>query len=69
MIHLNISWDSNALDFDLVKSVAEDFRVNSTRASEIISSIKKEVSGWEKVAEAQGIPRAERQRMENAFKC
>lgn len=67
-LSLNISADSNALDFDLAKSVAKDFRVDLARANEIIAKIKSEVSGWEKVAEGLGILRSERQRMERAFR-
>lgn len=67
-LSLNISWENNALDFDLAKSVARDFRVNSKRADEIITLVKKEVSGWEKIAERYGISRAERLRVGAAFR-
>lgn len=67
-LSLNISDASNALDFDLVKSVAKDFRVSPTIADEIIDKIKKTVSEWDKIAENFGISRSERQRMEKAFK-
>jgi serine/threonine-protein kinase HipA len=67
-LSLNISIDSNALDFDLAKSVALDFRVDPARADEILAKIKSEVSMWEKVAEGYGISRPERQRMEKAFR-
>lgn len=65
---LNISDSSNALDFDIVKSVAQDFRVTSKQADKIIKKITNEVRRWEKIAEQYGIPRSERQRMEKAFK-
>ncbi len=45
-LSLNIFTDSNALDFDLAKSVANDFRVDPARADEIITKIKKEVGAW-----------------------
>lgn len=67
-LSLNISDASNALDFDLVKSVAKDFRVSPTIADEIIDKIKTTVSEWDKIAEKFGISRSERQRMEKAFK-
>jgi serine/threonine-protein kinase HipA len=67
-LSLNISDASNALDFDLVKSVAKEFRIEMKRADDIIAKILKEVSSWVKVAEQFGIPRSERQRMEKAFK-
>jgi serine/threonine-protein kinase HipA len=67
-LSLNISTDSNALDYDLAKSVAKDFRVSSIKADGIINKIRTIVSDWDKTAEKFGIPRSERQRMENAFK-
>lgn len=67
-LSLNISADSNALDFDLVKSVAKDFRVDPKRADQIIAKIKSEIGAWEKAAERIGIQRSERQRMEKAFR-
>lgn len=67
-LSLNISDASNALDFDLVKSVAKDFRVSPTIADEIIDKIKTTVSEWDKIAEKFGISKSERQRMEKAFK-
>ena len=67
-LSLNISDDSNALDFELVKSVAKDFRVSPTIADEIIDKIKTTVSEWDKIAEKFGISKSERQRMEKAFK-
>lgn len=66
-LSLNISDTSNSLDFELVKSVAKDFRVDPKRANEIIAKIVSEVRHWEKVAERFGITRSERQRMEKAF--
>jgi serine/threonine-protein kinase HipA len=67
-LSLNISHDSNALDFELVKSVAKEFRVDPKRADQIIAKIINEVSHWEKVAERFGISRSERQRVEKAFR-
>jgi serine/threonine-protein kinase HipA len=67
-LSLNISSDSNALDYDLAKSVAKDFRVSPTIADKIIDKIKTTVSEWDKTAEKFGISRSERQRMEKAFK-
>ncbi len=67
-LSLNVSWDSNALDFDLAKSVSQDFRVASTRANEIIEKVKLEVRNWDKIAEGFGISRSERMRMTKAFR-
>lgn len=67
-LSLNISWDSNAQDFDLAKSIAQDFRVLPAKADEIVDKVKAEVCTWGKVAEGYGISRSERQRMEKAFR-
>lgn len=67
-LSLNISLDSNELDYDLARSVAQDFRLSLSRADEIIAKIKKEIRQWDKIAEDFGISRAERQRLESAFR-
>jgi serine/threonine-protein kinase HipA len=67
-LSLNISRDSNALDFNLVKSVAKEFRVSPKKAVETIELIKNEVSRWKTVADKYGLSRSEQQRMEKAFK-
>lgn len=67
-LSLNISFDSNALDFDLAKSVASDFRLNLSKANEIIEKVKFEVSKWDSIAESYGVPRSDRARMAKAFK-
>lgn len=66
-LSLNISWQSNALDFDLAKSVASDFRISSKNAAEIIALIKKEVSKWKTIADKYGLSRSEQQRVGKAF--
>lgn len=67
-LSLNISLESNDLDFDLAKSVAQDFRVSAKKADQIIVHIKKEVSTWQTVANNYGLSRSEHQRMARAFK-
>jgi serine/threonine-protein kinase HipA len=67
-LSLNITWESNALDFDLAISVADDFRVSQKKARELVKHTKKEVSEWRTVAHKYGISRSEQQRMEKAFK-
>lgn len=67
-LSLNISDANNSLDFDLVKSVAKEFRIAPKLADEIIAKILSEVRHWEKIAERFGIARSERQRMEKAFR-
>ena len=66
-LSLNISEKDNALDIDLALSVASYFRVEKTRAEEIVKTVKKEVNNWDKVAEKSGISRTEREMMANAF--
>ncbi len=67
-LSLIISSDRNALDYDLARSVAKDFKVTPKRFDEIIKNIKTTAKDWDYIAEKFGILRAERQMMENAFK-
>jgi len=67
-LSLNISMESNALDYDLAVDTAKDFRVDQKKAVSIIAQIKKEVSNWKEVANNYGLSRSEQQRMEKAFK-
>jgi serine/threonine-protein kinase HipA len=65
---LNISETDNAQDLDLVREVAESFRVNvKKRANEIISEVKRAVQTWRAEAEAAGLSRSEQARMASAF--
>lgn len=66
-LNLNISEDNNSLDLELAREVAEQFRVQKTVREQIIGKVTKSVSNWDAVAQGQGIPRGERQRMEGAF--
>jgi serine/threonine-protein kinase HipA len=66
-LSLNISLESNALDFSLAVEVAEYFRVSEEEAKEIIEQTRKEVSNWQKLAEEFGISRSEQERMAKAF--
>jgi serine/threonine-protein kinase HipA len=67
-LSLNISQDSNALDFELALSVAEDFRIDLAPAKAILTETQKVISTWPAVATRYGIPRSEQQRMGKAFK-
>ena len=67
-LNLNISFDSNALVYDLAKSVARDFRLSPTKAVEIIEKVKSEVRNWKTLATKYGISRQEQERMQTAFK-
>ena len=66
-LHLNISEQSNALDLDLTREVAEKFRVKKDRRELIISKVTKAVSHWREIAARIGISRSEIQSMESAF--
>ena len=67
-LSLNISLDSNALDFDLALSVANFFRVSPKKAQAILDLTKTEVAKWQKFADKYGIHRSEQQRMAKAFR-
>lgn len=65
---LNISEHSNALDVDLAREVAEQFRVDAKRRETIIAEVSGVVSHWHQVATKFGISRGEMQKMEAAFR-
>lgn len=67
-LKLNISEDDNSLDFDLAMSVAPYFRLSDKKAVEIIDKVRKSVADWRKVATSYGIPRADQEQMETAFR-
>ena len=67
-LSLNISEKDNALDLELAKEVAPYFRVSDKRAHQIITTIIRAVSDWNKVAEKNGISKAERGLMARAFR-
>jgi serine/threonine-protein kinase HipA len=64
---LNISEHSNALDVDLAREVAEQFRVGRERCEAIIEQASTSVKQWRKKAIEFGISRAELERMESVF--
>lgn len=64
---LNITEDSNALDINLAREIAAQFRVNGRNREAIISRITKAVEGWRTEASKIGIARKEIQEMETAF--
>jgi serine/threonine-protein kinase HipA len=67
-LKLNISEADNAMDLELVKSVAPYFRVSGEQAERIISAQIQVVSQWRKIADFLGIPAREQQPMEVAFR-
>ncbi len=65
---LNIDMESNLLDYDLAKSVGQYFRLADIEMENIVDEVKTAVSHWRKIATEAGIPRAEQELMEHAFK-
>ena len=66
-LSLNISLESNTLDFEVTRAVAQDFRISLPKADSIIVETKAAVRKWNQTAEKFGISRSERERMEKAF--
>lgn len=67
-LKLNISETDNAQDLDLVKEVAEYFRIKSDRANEIIKEVMNACKKWRKEAAAVGLSKIEQDRMKSAFR-
>lgn len=66
-LSLNIDMLNNSLDFELAKSIGEYFHLNTNQMDSIIKEVKGAVSGWRKIANRIGIPRAEQEIMASAF--
>lgn len=66
-LHLNISEESNALDIELAREVAGEFRVNKETAEKIIHKVTNAVSHWKEEAQKIGLSRSEMEKMEEAF--
>ncbi len=64
---LNINESDNALDLDLVRSVAPYFRIRDAQATSIIDRIADAVSKWRELAGSVGIKRTEQGDMADAF--
>lgn len=67
-LKLNISESDNSQDVQLVKEVAEYFRINPSRANKIIREIFTEIANWRKVASTLGISTREQNQMRDAFR-
>jgi serine/threonine-protein kinase HipA len=68
-LKLNISETDNSLDLDLALSVANNFRIKSVRAKEIIFSIKKEIKNWYSLAKKYKVAKDEQEYMSKSFLC
>ncbi|NCC99041.1 MAG: type II toxin-antitoxin system HipA family toxin [Bacteroidia bacterium] len=66
-LKLNINESDNSLDFDLLLSVSEWFRINQSEGKLIIQHVKSSVSNWKSIACEQHISRQEQETMEKAF--
>lgn len=66
-LSLNITDDDNTLNLELALEVAEFFRINNTKAVDIINQIKNEVSKWRHVATLHNLSRNEQELMSLAF--
>jgi serine/threonine-protein kinase HipA len=64
---LNISEHSNALEIDLAREVAEQFRVSARKREEIIVHVSSAVNQWRHVAGRFGISRNEMENMNGVF--
>lgn len=67
-LSLNINTESNALDFDLAKSVGEYFQLNEKQMETTLKEIKSAVKNWKKEAIKIGISKSEISLMSSAFK-
>jgi serine/threonine-protein kinase HipA len=64
---LHINESDNALDLDLVRSVAPYFRIKDTQATSVIDRISDAVAGWREIAGSLGVKRTEQANMADAF--
>ncbi len=67
-LSLNIDMDDNALNFDLVKSVGQYFRLSESEMKTILDEVLSVVKNWKTTAEEIGIKSSEVVLMEGAFR-
>ena len=67
-LHLNITDNSNALDYSLAFDVVDFFRLSVEEATRIYDQVLAAVRGWQGVANKLGISRAELLLKQEAFK-
>jgi serine/threonine-protein kinase HipA len=67
-LSLNIDTNSNALDFELAKSVGEYFQLNTKQMDSILKEVKAAVKNWKTLANKIGISVAEQKLMAGAFR-
>lgn len=67
-LSLNVDMESNALDFDLAKSVGQYFQLDIEQMNSIVEEVSSSVSNWRNIATEIGISRKEQEMMTGAFK-
>ncbi|MCC6744748.1 MAG: type II toxin-antitoxin system HipA family toxin [Acidobacteria bacterium] len=67
-LRLNIGENDNAMDLELVRSVAPYFRVKKSEGDEIVARFRSVVAQWRQVARKAGISDREQIRMAPAFR-
>lgn len=67
-LQLNVSEADNAMDLDLVRSVAPYFRVRKKLADDIIERSQAVVKQWPRIADRMDIRSREQERMAAAFR-
>jgi len=67
-LKLNVSESDNSQSLELARSVASLFRLKPTRATQITEDVTGAVRQWPEVASLIGVPKAEQQRVRNAFR-
>jgi len=66
-LSLNITDDDNSLNLELAIEVADFFRVDKTKAIEIINQIQTQISNWRQIAAKYNLSRNEQELMASAF--
>ncbi len=66
-LKLNISENDNALSLELAMDVHEYFRLETSRAKQIIKKVKSSVKNWRDVAKKYGISKSEQELKSMAF--
>lgn len=67
-LKLNISENDNSLDFALALDVIEYFRLEKSKAENLIKEIKEVVSNWREIANKYKISKSEQEIMQRAFR-
>lgn len=65
---LNIDMESNALDFNLARSVGEYFELSPPQMEFIITQVQDSIANWRELATDLSIPRSEQESMAPAFR-